>query len=880
MNSSDENNCRCSTRETQTPVEISNPPGQTAITYRVGTYAQFKQSMLARLGDADLPGLAGLRVRKNDDFTIALLDAWSMVADVLTFYQERIANESYKKTARDPVSMSELVRMVNYPLHPGIAATAYLAFTVEDAPGAPVRTTIAAETKVQSLPDPGEQPQIFETVAPIEALCAWNAMRPVVPMPSLVDQKVYIGMPSLLLKGTDAHLQCGDALLIVEQAAGKTGSMFRRVKLAKTDITALQTAITFEDDLHLPQPEAVFTDPHIFVMRTHASLFGHNAPDWKIMPSAIQEAYNRAANRGPGGNFSDWPFVSTAPFLVLDKMYPGAVQGNWCVVIKPDGTSVIAQISTIAEMSVVNYAMSARVTRLMLSQVVAGAPTHPPVTPTEQQIAPASMDDIRQMTVYLQSEELSLARISDPDAPAAIVEGSNITVQCSSNLRNCQDLKGRTIIVTGAYLSDALDTAHSELAEVSDVTIDPQGNQSSLTLKDPLEHTYKAETVTINANVVLAIQGETVHDEILGSGDASQPYQRFTLRQSPLTSIQDATQPTGAASKLNVRVNGLPWQEVPTLFGHDPRERVFVTSIADNGTVTVQFGDGYNAGSRLPTGIDNVIATYRKGSSKQGQIKPEQLNLLISRPLGVKAVTNPFPATGAVDPETAADARLAADNSVLTLGRIVSRTDYEVFARSDTNVAKAQATEINRRHRKSIVVTIAGPPTSDNPGGTPILMGGGIYERICAEMYAVSSPTTPFILQSYISAFFSIVASVKLAPNAMQAGVQQNIEQALRSNFAFAKRAFGQGVTAQEVQSVIQAVPDVLVVSHVTLQVTRRIPDLTSLGDSGNMVPAKDATTRLDAALPSLRVDGTISLAELLLIDPDIPLKWRECHEF
>ena len=44
---------------------------------------------------------ARLRTRDDDDFTIALLDAWATVADVLTFYQERIANESYLRTATE-----------------------------------------------------------------------------------------------------------------------------------------------------------------------------------------------------------------------------------------------------------------------------------------------------------------------------------------------------------------------------------------------------------------------------------------------------------------------------------------------------------------------------------------------------------------------------------------------------------------------------------------------------------------------------------------------------------------------------------------------------------------------------------------------------------
>src|SRR5215469_14778300 len=90
--------------EQLTPVEITNPPGLSTITYRVGNYAQFKHTMLSRLGSKDLPGLRRLKTRQENDFTIALLDAWAMVADVLTFYQEYIANESYKTTAKEPYS--------------------------------------------------------------------------------------------------------------------------------------------------------------------------------------------------------------------------------------------------------------------------------------------------------------------------------------------------------------------------------------------------------------------------------------------------------------------------------------------------------------------------------------------------------------------------------------------------------------------------------------------------------------------------------------------------------------------------------------------------------------------------------------------------------
>ena len=40
-----------------------------------------------------------LKTRDADDFSIALLDASAVMLDILTFYQERLANESYLRTA-------------------------------------------------------------------------------------------------------------------------------------------------------------------------------------------------------------------------------------------------------------------------------------------------------------------------------------------------------------------------------------------------------------------------------------------------------------------------------------------------------------------------------------------------------------------------------------------------------------------------------------------------------------------------------------------------------------------------------------------------------------------------------------------------------------
>src|SRR6185369_1195249 len=114
----------------ETPIALQNRPGLSAIAYRVGTYSSFRETLHARLSGSGQPALNGLTTRDNNDFTIALLDAWAMVGDVLTFYQERIANEAYLRTATERLSVLELARLINYELRPGVAASTYLAFTI------------------------------------------------------------------------------------------------------------------------------------------------------------------------------------------------------------------------------------------------------------------------------------------------------------------------------------------------------------------------------------------------------------------------------------------------------------------------------------------------------------------------------------------------------------------------------------------------------------------------------------------------------------------------------------------------------------------------------------------------------------------------------
>ncbi|HYQ17187.1 MAG TPA: hypothetical protein VEQ58_15550, partial [Polyangiaceae bacterium] len=167
-----------------TPVPTTNRPGLRALRYRVGRHAQFFETMKARLssisveledGSTDRP-LQRLTTREGDDPTLALLDAWATLGDVLGFYQERIANEGYLRTATERRSVVELARLVGYAPRPGVAASTFLAFTVDPNTKGPV--PVPRGTRAQSIPGPGEKPQPFETSDDLTARADWNVFYP------------------------------------------------------------------------------------------------------------------------------------------------------------------------------------------------------------------------------------------------------------------------------------------------------------------------------------------------------------------------------------------------------------------------------------------------------------------------------------------------------------------------------------------------------------------------------------------------------------------------------------------------------------------------------------------------------------------------------
>jgi hypothetical protein len=941
----------CAGTSVQTPRLELNRPGLSALSYRAGTWAQFKDSMLARLSSADYPALRPLKTRSDDDFTIAFLDATATVLDILTFYQERLANEAYLRTATQLASLTRLSRLVGYQPAPGVSAATYLAFTLRQAPGSPPDPTappivIPRGTQVQSVPPQGQQPQTFETSADIPARPDWNALQVrtgVTWVPQIGDTFVY-------LSGTGTQLQPGDAILIVGderiQVSNSPNWDVRIVTTVTADTRNNRTYVTWSEPLGFGTVTPAQENPRFYAFRQRASLFGYNA----IQPMLLDQKHISIT---PLNNAGDWDYLSSQTsanaglysrqLIDLDSIYGKIVPDGWIALIVPDnetsrtppGLVELYHVETVATVSRSDFGTSARISRakvdigthlrhyywetrqtsaLVQSECLAVAEqplTYPlygatltletlrtdlgatqvvAVTgkrPKLSVLAGASMqfipDDNTPCRTLSVGEVLTL--MQPPDTGTTIPVWPTSTAPVTLNV---QDAYGRTGILRNVALANfsllpasVNDPNISEYALVSGVDNASDPAHTTLQLQSPLNNCYDRPSTTVNANVGAASHGRSVSD-ILGNGGAGTPDQRFTLKQSPLTYIQASNQ-VGYASTLQLQVNGVTWTAVPTLYDQPATAQVYATINQADGTTDVLTGDNVE-GATLPTGQSNIRASYRIGSGSAGNIAANSLTTLADRPLGVSGVTNPEAATGGQDPQSINDIRINAPQTVLTLGRAVSITDYQNFARTFAGIAKAHAIWIPYGPNRGVFLTVAGT------GGAALPPGNLTLGNLVTALQNYGNLLIPIAARTYVETLFSFSANVAYDPKYDQPTVQANVRQTLSLTFSFAARSFGQSVSVDEIATVIQGVPGVIActVSGLTRGVSSTGGDLASLANYTTILtlsdwqsqqitlqrPFADTATQLYAYLPvpNFAEDNQQSLpqpAEILVMDPE-----------
>ncbi|MEV8551975.1 putative baseplate assembly protein [Streptomyces glaucescens] len=232
--------------ERRAPAPLHNPPGRTALDYRVGTYGSFLAALLDRLASPAYPALSGLTVRTPDDPAIGLLDATAVLGDLLTFHSERIADEAYLRTAHEHRSLVLLGRLVGHRPRPGVSAATHLAYTLERDPRAETLPVVVPRgARSHSVPASADEESLtFETGRDLTARWDFNELKVRRRRPSLLTPRDLERRSELFVEGADGSLRTGDQLLFVfgERAGGER--MLLPVAGTRTDREDDVTAIS------------------------------------------------------------------------------------------------------------------------------------------------------------------------------------------------------------------------------------------------------------------------------------------------------------------------------------------------------------------------------------------------------------------------------------------------------------------------------------------------------------------------------------------------------------------------------------------------------------------------------------------------------------
>ncbi len=141
--------------------ESGLPPfDEPAIDYQAKDYGSFRETMIAAMR-ARVPGW---EPTSEADLDLVLAELFSVAADELSDYQDRVMNEAYPASARKRVSLARHARLMDYHVHQGSRASTWLALEIEHdvgqrsfelAPGLTVSTGPGATT------DPGDAAIVF-----------------------------------------------------------------------------------------------------------------------------------------------------------------------------------------------------------------------------------------------------------------------------------------------------------------------------------------------------------------------------------------------------------------------------------------------------------------------------------------------------------------------------------------------------------------------------------------------------------------------------------------------------------------------------------------------------------------------------------------------
>lgn len=683
------------------PKRPNNRPGLSHIDYRIGTYSSIREYLLHNLNKD--PILMDWTHRGADDPGIALLEGAAILGDILTFYQELYANEAYLRTAKWRESIADLVRLLGYRLSPGLGGRGTFAFEVKGDKPVVIPKGFPIKAQLEGIEKLAEFETIEEKIA-YPWLSKFHLYRPH-EIPSISP-----GSNEFLIEFIDGvnsriSLQKGDRLFIGDLVPQEYHSGLINSEVVIVDEVREEFGYqVIKIKGGLQRTTSIATVKAFKIGRSYRH-FGHNSPRKTVIVTggtASEKSISYVRNLDL--NTSAYSTESTdiagvAGIRILDPtLAPSDFPLDSEVSDLPLGSQLLIQGRFLRQvggvLDAINFTHIQTVknskSHTMTWGVVNGATS---VATINNQIYVFLSGkyyprlDIRE----IQFHEALSPQFTLRGAPKDTLQLSGNSLNFYGNDAELQTLKNREILFSKPLEESS--TAIVQTVSVSPPDMTERRMLRSLTLDREVDYAdfiAKSPLVTVYGNLVEVNQGKTEKEAILGNGDHRQIFQTFKIPKSPLTYHNTLGETPPEVPELEIYVNDRIWEMVPSFFGRDDKEEIYIVREDQNGDSWVQFGDG-KTGARLPSGIKNVKAIYRTGNGAFGPLKEETTVQSGGKLNKLDKIQLPGVVSGGSEAESGDNAREAAPGKVQSLNRLVSLKDFESETLAISGVSKVTA---------------------------------------------------------------------------------------------------------------------------------------------------------------------------------------------
>ncbi len=582
------------------------PPSKVPqLDYLAKDYSSFRRLMLDRMSVL----LPNWRSRNTADLGITLVELLAYVGDHLSYQQDAIATEAYLGTARRRTSLRRHARLMDYQIHEGCNARAWVQMFVND-DAVELHRGTALLTRTANIndrlaPDSDDWldaldsgAEVFECVEDNLLYQAheeldfytWGQRECCLPK----------GATTATLNGNYPNLKAGDVLIFVERLGPRTG---------------------YKEDAD----------------RNHR---------WAVRLTHVLLDEDLS-----GGLFLDPPNNNSSPVTEIQWEEEDALPFPLCISTITDknhGKSYLNRVSVVYGNAVlVDHGRS--ISDKKLGQV------------TDARIATA-----------VEGTHLSCERPAPSFIPSRfrpLLNKSPLTHALPLQRRNLFSMQTTPTILTDlqarTFPTD-VQTAFFNQGIIFSGTVVVLGGDGSWSVADG-NSAYRLELKAGQLQVYS-------HGEAAIRMTATTP--RRARPQISLTSLH-----SGHSSQ---------WQSRSDLLASSAEAHEFIVETEHDGRTYIRFGDDYN-GKRPDTGTE-FTADYRIGNGSSGNVGLESITHIVSNDARLLRVSNPLPARGGIDPETAEQIKRDAPAAFRRQERAVTPEDYAKVSAEHEDVQLAAAT--------------------------------------------------------------------------------------------------------------------------------------------------------------------------------------------